>query len=351
MQILTEKGMLNVYSSIKLRDFGKLWFSEILPLRGLKPSSLSNYQQMANFYIYPTLGTQQLDSIRPTDILDWVNSLRLSGLSTNTIRRARSILLNMLESAVGQDILNRNPVTSSSAVRKVEGETSQVKKSYSAAEVLMALEALSQTSYEGPFRLMVFLGLRIGEVIGLKWDQVSFDTNQIWIVQTEGNIPVLNSDGTWKYQRVSGSTKSGRKRVLQLSESQAVFLKKHRKEQSRTRFSHGQNWNPDNYVFVTSNGTPFAANNVRKGIKSVLSKHGIRVIRLHDLRHTAGFLAAEAGISVNDIQDMLGHSNIAITKNIYIGHVQAGSDRAVFGLEKHILNLAPGEVQMRNIPN
>jgi integrase len=65
-------------------------------------------------------------------------------------------------------------------------------------------------------------------------------------------------------------------------------------------------------------------------------KNEMRWIRLHDLRHTAGFLAVEAGVGIEDVQDMLGHASIQITKDVYVGHVQAGSDRAVRGLEDYI---------------
>jgi integrase len=102
------------------------------------------------------------------------------------------------------------------------------------------------------------------------------------------------------------------------------------------KFRNGQNWNPEGYVFTTENGTPYAANNIRSGLKRVLTKNGLRWIRLHDLRHTAGFLAVEAGVGIEDVQDMLGHASIQITKDVYVGHVQAGSDRAVRALEDYI---------------
>jgi integrase len=114
------------------------------------------------------------------------------------------------------------------------------------------------------------------------------------------------------------------------------FLSLHRKSQNRLKLRNGETWNPKGYVFVTENGTPFAANNIRSGLKRVLTKNGLRWIRLHDLRHTAGFLAVEAGVGIENVQDMLGHASIQITKDVYVGHVQAGSDRAVQALEDYI---------------
>jgi len=242
----------------------------------------------------------------------------------------------MLETAVEEDLLSKNPVVRTSLIKRSVDETTRVQKSYSTQEVNQALSILQGSPYEGPFRLMVCLGLRIGELIALRWNEIDFESGQLWIIRTEAHIATLLGDNTWSVERVEGSTKSNRMRVLHLTEDQLEFLKSHRKSQSKLKFKNGELWNPEGYVFVTNNGTPFAANNIRSGLKRILTKNGLRWIRLHDLRHTAGFLAVEAGVGIEDVQDMLGHASIQITKDVYVGHVQAGSDRAVAALEDYI---------------
>jgi integrase len=330
------KRTLTIRSNETLSEFSERWLTEILPLRGLKPSTLSNYQQMIHYYIEPNLGSKRLSDLKSQHVLNLVNALKDRGLSTNTTRRARSILHNMLETAVEDDLLSKNPVVRTSFIKKTVGEETRVQKSYSTAEVGRALEIVSGTAYEGPFRLMVCLGLRIGEVIALRWDQVDIANSQLWIVRTEAHIPKLLGDNTWIVERVEGTTKSNRKRMLHLTLDQVEFLDKHRKAQNRQKFKRGESWNSEGYVFVTENGTPYAANNIRSGLKKMLVKNDLRWIRLHDLRHTAGFLAVEAGVGIEDVQDMLGHASIQITKDVYVGHVQAGSDRAVQALELYI---------------
>lgn len=336
MQIMKKQHSLTLSSTTTIEKYSVYWFENILPLRGLKPSSLSNYQQMCHYYILPFIGRKRLDVLRSQDVLGMINHLKARNLSTNTIRRARSILHNMLESAVEEDLIGRNPVTRSSSVKRPEDEITAVRRSYSGEEVSRALLALKDSPYEGLFKCMVFLGMRIGEVIALRWEQIDFEDLALWIIQTEAHIPILVGDGTWVTRRVNGSTKSNRKRKLHLTQDLSAFFMLHHREQAKIRMPFGPQWNPENYVFVTRNGTPFAANNVRKGLNLALAKHGIRHIRLHDLRHTAGFLAVEAGVAINDVQDMLGHADIGITKDTYVGHVQKGSDRAVSGLETYI---------------
>ena len=338
LQVEHSKKTLTLRSNETVEQFSERWLTEVIPLRGLKPSTLSNYQQVVHYYIRPILGSKRLSDLKSQHVLNLVNSLKERGYATNTIRRARSILHNMLETAVEEDLLSKNPVVRTSFIKKSVNEISNVQKSYSTEEVNHALDILRGSSYEGPFRLMVCLGLRIGEVIALRWDQVEFETKKLWVVRTEAHIPTLLGDNTWSIQRVEGSTKSNRMRVLHLTDDQVDFLTEHRKTQNRLKFRNGESWNSDRYVFTTENGTPYAANNIRSGLKRVLTKNGLRWIRLHDLRHTAGFLAVEAGVGIEDVQDMLGHASIQITKDVYVGHVQAGSDRAVRALEEHIRN-------------
>lgn len=185
------KRTLTIRSNETVTEYAEKWLNEILPLRGLKPSTLSNYQQMVHYYIQPNLGSKRLSDLKSQHVLNLVNALKERGLSTNTVRRARSILHNMLETAVEEDLLSKNPVVRTSFIKKTVGEETRVQKSYSTAEVSRALEILSGTAYEGPFRLMVCLGLRIGEVIALRWDQVDLTNRQLWIVRTEAHIAKL----------------------------------------------------------------------------------------------------------------------------------------------------------------
>jgi len=336
LQIEHKKNSLTIRSNESVSQFSERWLKEVLPHRGVKPSTLSNYQQMIHYYIKPSLGNKRVSDLKSLHVLNLVNNLKEKGLSTNTTRRARSILHNMLEMAVEEDLLPKNPVMRTSFIKKSPDEKTRVQKSYSTQEVNSVLEVLKGSIYEGPFRLMVSLGLRIGEVIALRWDQVLIEEEKLWIIRTEAHIPKLLGDNTWTVERIEGSTKSNRKRVLHLTPDQIKFLVDHRKAQSRLKFKYGPIWNPKHYVFTTENGTPYAANNIRSGLKRVLIKNGLRWIRLHDLRHTAGFLAVEAGVGIEDVQDMLGHASIQMTKDVYVGHVQAGSDRAVRALEDHI---------------
>ena len=170
LQIENKKNSLTIRSNESVSQFSERWLKEVLPHRGVKPSTLSNYQQMIHYYIKPSLGNKRVSDLKSLHVLNLVNNLKEKGLSTNTTRRARSILHNMLEMAVEEDLLPKNPVMRTSFIKKSPDEKTRVQKSYSTQEVNSVLEVLKGSIYEGPFRLMVCLGLRIGEVIALRWD-------------------------------------------------------------------------------------------------------------------------------------------------------------------------------------
>ena len=100
LQIQLKQHTLTPASTTNVIWYSEYWVSKVLPLRGLKPSSTSNYQQILHFYILPILGKKRIDTVRSSDVLEMVNILKARGLSTNTIRRALSILHNLMETAV-----------------------------------------------------------------------------------------------------------------------------------------------------------------------------------------------------------------------------------------------------------
>ena len=118
LQVEHRQKTLTLRSNETVMQFAERWLTEVIPLRGLKPSTLSNYQQMIHYYIMPTLGSKRVSDLKSQHVLNLVNTLKQRGLSTNTVRRARSILHNMLENAVEDDLLAKNPVVRTSLIKK-----------------------------------------------------------------------------------------------------------------------------------------------------------------------------------------------------------------------------------------
>ena len=149
LQIEHSQRTLTLRSNETVAQFSDRWLAEVIPLRGLKPSTISNYQQMIHYYIKPILGSKRLSDLKSQQVLNLVNNLKERGLSTNTNRRARSILHNMLETAVEEDLLSKNPVVRTSFIKKSVDEKSMVQKSYSIGEANSALSVLKGSAYGG----------------------------------------------------------------------------------------------------------------------------------------------------------------------------------------------------------
>lgn len=180
------------------------------------------------------------------------------------------------------------------------------------AEARALMDAASRTRYNVAIMLALALGLRRGEVLGLRWDDIDFKSRVLHIRRT--------------LQRVEGQLrlvppKTRRsKRTIPLPAVLATTLRQHHTDQRRPA------GNDTGLVFTTSDGNPINPNDLSKAIVRISEGAGIRRIGLHHLRHScAGFLLAQ-GVPPRVVMEILGHSTIEVTMNIY-GHVMLDAQR------------------------
>jgi integrase len=159
------------------------------------------------------------------------------------------------------------------------------------------------------------LGLRQGEVLGLWWEDVDFDGGVLRVRRQ-----LLRPAGKGQ-PLTTGPVKSARsKRTLALPAPLAKLLREHRARQAADRLAAGGAWPDSNLVFTTSACTPVDHRNDAREFKTLCERAGIPPYRVHDLRHTAATLLIAQGQHARVIMEVLGHSQIAVTMNVY-GHV------------------------------
>ena len=180
--------------------------------------------------------------------------------------------------------------------------------------------AVQGDRFEALFVLTVSSGLRRGEVFGLQWDNVDL---------TKAQVQVRHS-----LQRIDGRlqlvpTKPGRSRPLKLSQLAVESLKRHRTRQLEQRLAAGKEWQNLGFVFTTRKGTPFDHATVLRAFQRILKKAGLRHQRFHDMRHANATLMLIEGVHPRVVAEMLGHSKIAITMDLYSHVIPALQDDAV----------------------
>ena len=173
---------------------------------------------------------------------------------------------------------------------------------------------------EALYRVALTLGLRLGEVLGLRWVDVDLAAGTLRVTQTVQRIGG---------QLVFGEPKTRRsRRTLPLPTMLKQSLADHRERQCAARERAGGAWSGSGLVFTTRLGTPLEPRNVVRSFKALLRRAGLPDIRFHDLRHTCASLLVATGHHPRVVMETLGHSQIGITMDIY-AHVYAGALRAV----------------------
>jgi integrase len=183
----------------------------------------------------------------------------------------------------------------------------------SAAEGRRLLKAARSDRLHALYQIAIRLGLRRGEVLGLRWRDVDLDAGTLSVRQT--------------LQRVSGRLifappKTARsKRTVALPAECVDALTARRKDQRTEHVAAGpdwaQEWRENELIFTTRNGTPIEPRNLNRSFASLLNRAGLRQVRFHDLRHTCASLLHERGEDARTIMEVLGHSSIRVTMDVY----------------------------------
>ena len=336
LNVARNQGRLTQQHNISVAEFGRYWARDVKP-NSVKPSTASGYEWLLRKYVYPFLGNRRMADLKYRDVTDWINSLLQSGLGTSTVNSARAVLGQICNQAVRQGILASNPVELTDKVRKLNGEKTQVRKSWSKEEASEVLKAAEGTDMDLFIHLCLTLGLRHGEALGLKWESVDFETRTIEIKFTlkDERRETSTGKGVVRLKLQDPKTKSSI-RKLQISDRLFASFERHKMLQSVRKIQAGDTWKESGMVFTSSIGTGVYQANNRDYFYRFLDEHGLRRIRVHDMRHSFGTLALEAKAPIEAVSQAMGHSDIGITKKIYAPDVRGMNERALMAFEEYV---------------
>jgi integrase len=290
----------------------------------LKKKSVSYYESQLDSRVLPVLGSVCLCSLNRGQIEGLLSELRRKGVTGSILRGVRATVSTVLQSAVERGYLSQNPAHGI-RLRDTRGGTER--RYYGPAEIQKLLPELSY-----PCRTVVVFavltGLRIGEILALRWKRVDMLRRTIEVAETF-------TDG----QFGSPKTRSSR-RVIPISESLWKTLEVHRSLSIRT--------DANDLVFTTPKGTPLSSKNLyNRVLAPACDKIKQPRVSWHSFRHTHATLLAESGESMKTAQALLGHSDLDTTLRIYTHALPASQRRAVDRVSEvlfsNVLNLGENE--------
>lgn len=267
-------------------------FLEDVAAHSLKRTTLNMYEVLIRVHIKPALGKYKLVSLTPMLLQSFYTDKLNEGLSTKTVKHLHALIRRTLNQAIKWNLLATNPcsrVTPPKVIKKpfetlTEGEARQF------------LAAVANHRFYPLYVLALTTGMRRGEVLGLRWEDVDFKNKSLSIVQT---VQAINGQ-----IRIAPPKTSGSKRTIHLSEYALSVLKEY-------------NTGGMGLIVTTASGKPVSPRNLVRHFKLMLEREGLPNIRFHDLRHTAATFLLKENVHPKVVQEMLGHSSIQITLDVY----------------------------------
>jgi integrase len=300
-----QRGMLTDPDRQTLAEYMAVWLEDSAkPMIRLTTYRL--YEYAIRSHIAPaTIGRLRLAKLTPQHIQRWLNDLSATDLSPKTVRLIFGTLKTALELAVKWNMLARNPATLVDPPRLPYHEI----KSLTPAQVTTLLKAAEGHRLYPIYALAVALGMRQGEILALRWQDVDLDGATLTVAHT---LQQLNRNAAILLEP---KTKAGIRRIT-MPAMIVTILRQHRVRQLEERLQ-AKDWEDNGYIFTSPAGKPLYKQTVFRHFKPLLAAAGLPDMRFHDLRHTAASLMLAQSVPPRMIMEILGHSNIGITMDTY----------------------------------
>ena len=341
-----QKGMYVEGKSLKFTDFVEIWKRDY-GSKELAPSTYKRYLGILESRIIPFFGHFRVDKIKPTDIMQFYDLLskdtqivrrkdnngKKTGkpLSPKTILEHHRLLRAMLQKAVYWQMIVSNP-----AERVQAPKTKKPKRKYYDDEQSKALISglmeltEEQFKYKVAIILTIFTGVRLGELMGLEWDDINFREG---IVSINRSSQYLADKGVFtKVPKTESSI-----RDVAIPDFVVSLLEEYKYWYDEQKYQYGELWIDSNRLFVQADGRPMHPSTISKWFEKFVAQIGLPVINFHGLRHTNATLLIAQNIDVSVVAARLGHAQITTTLNFYVHPIISHNKTAGFALENLLL--------------
>lgn len=279
------------------------------------PRTAERYAGLIEQHIAPAIGALQLRKLMPQHVADLYLALGAT-LAPATIGQVHAILHGALDQAVRWHAIARNPAAAVRAPRPARREM----RFLDTSQVRLMLDAAAGDPLEPLYVAGVFTGLRLGELLGLRWRDLDLDARQLTVRHT-----LTREAGAWILRQPKTSRS---RRTIRLAPAVVDALRAHYIAEAQRLLKLGHRIEPDTLVFSDRWGDPVNPWHVtERAFKPLLRRAGLPVIRFHDLRHTFASMMLSEGVRVDVVSRMLGHSTPAVTLNVY-SHLMPGDEEA-----------------------
>jgi integrase len=311
----TDAGLVFDAANLKVGEYLDRWLTDSVR-DTVRQRTFERYESIVRVHIKPAFGRVKLKALTPSHVRGLYRKKLDSGLAPRTVNYIHVTLHKALSQAVSDGLVQRN----AASVKAPRPEKPEIKPlSPDQARQLIATAHEIGDRFEALYVLALHCGLREGELLGLRWDDVDLSGATVTL-QVRRTLSETRTGH--KFEK----PKNGKGRSVKLSQKATEALRSHRTRQNEERLRVGSLWQDSNLVFPTTTGTTMSCTNLLgRHFKPLLKRAELPEIRLHDLRHTCATILLAAGKHPKYVQELLGHASISITLDTY-SHVIEGMD-------------------------
>lgn len=297
-----------------------IWLNEY-KRPGVRQKTYDCYEVLIRCHLKPALGHIPLKDLRPENLQWLYNEKAKAGLSARTIHLIHVVIHGALEQAIKNQLVLRNASVATVRPREAKKEIQPL-----SLDQVSQLLAVIREDRPYPAILLEFsTGLRRGELLALRWQDVDLQAGLLHVRQNL--VRVSNQTGDRKTRIIFQEPKTPQsRRTIPLPEDILEELKRHKARQAQEKLLLGQAYQDHGLIFCQADGKPMSPMNFTRSFDRMLKRAGLPDIRFHDARHTFATLMLELGEHPKTVQTMLGHSNIAMTLDLY-SHVSLELER------------------------
>jgi integrase len=288
----------------------------------IKPTTFRGYRQTMEQHVLPAIGSRPIQKLTPRELDALYGRLVQGGhhrgqLSLSTVSNIHRTVHKALSDAVDAGLVVDNAAARAKAPRPARVLSRRV-ATWQPCELASFLNGVRGDRLEAIWRLAAMTGMRRGEILGLRWNDIDLPRARLWVQRTLVDV---------NYRVYESTTKGNASRPMDLDPGTVELLRRHRETQEAERELWGEDYEDSDLVAAWENGSSIHPHALSRMFRNRVLQLGLRTIRLHDLRHTHATLALHAGVPVVVVSERLGHHSPAFTLHQY-AHALPGMQAA-----------------------
>ena len=315
-QGLDENMRFKELVEIYLREYAK---------NELKEVTSYNYRRDLEIHMLPVFGNKKIKDITTPALTAFFTGM---DKSSETTRKLKTVMSSVFTYGVNQGYIKTNPCYG--ALYKKDPSKAKKVKFLDKGQCQKLMSATSEYStFNTIIQLLLLTGMRIGECLALRWSDISFDDNIIFV-----NNTLSYADDKWFLSIPKTETSM---RTIKLSTYSKELLLRHKREQDKLKETVGDAWVHPDIVFTSAIGNYYCRSFTNKQLKKILVDNDLPALSVHALRHSNASLMINNGFDVKAISEHLGHCNTAITSDIYTHIFKEYKAKMAESIEKDLI--------------